>query len=139
MLLRKHQNELNSLSWGKNRLLPVNTTTSLQCMVINVTCIPVGTRFLAVLTHCWLLAVTCSLVWLTYFQIPFSILLVFLFQYINTNLLYFWLTYLNLGTTFQITQKRDSGEMAPFVPCHNAINVFLTSSINNLQSKKLKK
>lgn len=44
-------------------------------------------------------------------------------------------SYLNLGTTFHITQKSDSGEIAPFVPCHNAIKVFLTSSIKNLKWK----
>lgn len=48
-----------------------------------------------------------------------------------------FVTYLNLGTTFQITEKRASGEMAPFWPCHRAINVFRSSSNRNLITQNL--
>ncbi len=49
--------------------------------------------------------------------------------------------YLNLGTTFHITEKRDSGEMAAFSRCQIATSVFRSSSTKNLhrQNEDVKK
>jgi len=41
-------------------------------------------------------------------------------------------TYRNRGTTFQITEKSDSGDMAVLPPCHTAIKVLRSSSTSSL-------
>ena len=45
-------------------------------------------------------------------------------------------SYLNRGTSFQITCSKDSGDIADFPPSHIAINVFLNSSTNKLKYNK---
>jgi len=40
--------------------------------------------------------------------------------------------YRNRGTTFQMTEKSDSGDMAVLPPCHTAIRVLRSSSTSSL-------
>ncbi len=47
-----------------------------------------------------------------------------------------YITHLNLGTTFHITENSDSGDIADLFPCHNDINVRRSSSTKNLQKQK---
>ena len=45
--------------------------------------------------------------------------------------------YLNLGTTFHMTENRDSGDIAAFSRCHRATNVLRSSSTRKLGNEKL--
>lgn len=47
-------------------------------------------------------------------------------------------THLKRGTTFQITVKSDSGEIAVLLPCHNATRIFRNSSTTSLLQIKKK-
>ena len=42
-------------------------------------------------------------------------------------------SYLNLGTTFQMTVNKESGAIAAVAPCHNAHNTFRSSSTRDLK------
>jgi len=41
-------------------------------------------------------------------------------------------SYRKRGTTFQMTEKSDSGDMAVLPPCHTAIRVLRSSSTSSL-------
>ena len=45
------------------------------------------------------------------------------------------ITYLKRGTTFQMTEKSDSGEMALLLPCHRSTSVLRSSSTTNLKAQ----
>lgn len=47
-------------------------------------------------------------------------------------------THRNRGTTFQMTEKSDSGDMAVLPPCHTAIRVLRSSSTSSLVSQQQK-